>query len=187
MHTAKRQHLRAIFVRRDVADLLAVAAHGGRFRSDEAVGVYFHLYAAIAENALGDDGDEIDAIELARHDEGCGLVVRVRCGCADAGHKHLRSANDRAVPVAALIEETDRIATFLYRTFEQDQRIGAHQLAIDVAVAVARSQFAGTNSAQHRARIAAYRLVDDRRITHAAAPCFMRRAASRRCGSTGIL
>ena len=66
VHAAERQHLRAVLGRGDVADHLALAAHVGLLGAEVAVGVDLHLEAAVAEDALGDDGDHVDALRPAR-------------------------------------------------------------------------------------------------------------------------
>ena len=73
MHAAERQHLRAVFAGRDMADRLALGAHRRRLGAEMAVGVDLHLDAAIGEDALGDDGDEIDAFDLLETMKGAGL------------------------------------------------------------------------------------------------------------------
>ena len=83
MHAAERQHLRAVFAGRDVADRLARGAHRRRLGAEMAVGVDLHLDAAIGEDALGDDGDEIDALDLLADDEGRRLVVGIGRAGAD--------------------------------------------------------------------------------------------------------
>ena len=62
MHAADRQHLRAVFRRGDVADDFAVEADAGLFRSEVPVGIDLHLEAAVTEDALGHDGDDIDVV-----------------------------------------------------------------------------------------------------------------------------
>ena len=62
-HAAQRQHLRAVFRRGHMADLLALGAHGRLLRPDEAVGVDLQLHAAIAEDALGHDRDHVDVAD----------------------------------------------------------------------------------------------------------------------------
>src|SRR5581483_6170679 len=61
MHAAEREHLRAVFAGRDMADRLALRAHGRLLGAEIAVGVDLHLDAAIAENALGHDRNHVDA------------------------------------------------------------------------------------------------------------------------------
>ncbi len=66
VHAAERQHLRAVLDRGDVADRLALDAHRRLLGAEVAVGVDLHLDAAVAEDALGDDGDHVDAVVLRR-------------------------------------------------------------------------------------------------------------------------
>ena len=98
MHAAQRQHLRAVFARRDMADRLAFGAHGRRLGAEMAVGVDLHLDAAIGENALGDDGDQIDALDFLRDDEGRRLVVGIGRAGADAGDEARRRVDQFTVP-----------------------------------------------------------------------------------------
>ena len=65
MHAAERQHLRAVFAGRDMADRLALRRAPSRSGPEIAVGVDLHLDAAIAEDAFGHDGDHVDAVDLA--------------------------------------------------------------------------------------------------------------------------
>src|SRR5690606_21462534 len=64
VHAAQREHLRTVFGRRDVPDDLALVAYVGLLGPQVAVGVDFDLEAAIAEYALGDDGDHVDTVCL---------------------------------------------------------------------------------------------------------------------------
>jgi hypothetical protein len=85
MHAAERQHLRAVLGRGDVAHRLALDAHRGLLGTEIAIGVDLHLDAAVAEDALGHDGDHVDAVVPGRDDEGRRLVVGIGRGRADAG------------------------------------------------------------------------------------------------------
>ena len=96
-----REHLRAVFGRRHVADLLALDAHRRRLGAEMAVGVDLHLDAAVAEDALGHDGDGVDAVVLGRDDEGRRLVVGIGGAGADAGDERARGIERRAVPGGA--------------------------------------------------------------------------------------
>ena len=82
---AEREHLAAVLGGGDVADRLAAGADDGAFGAEVAVGVDLHLGAAVAEDRLGDDGDDVGALDLAGDDEGGGLVVGVGGAGADAG------------------------------------------------------------------------------------------------------
>ena len=77
---------------RDVADRLAAVAHRRLLGAEVAVGVDLHLEAAVAEDALGDDGDHVDAVVLRGDDEGRRLVVGIGGARADAGDEHRRVA-----------------------------------------------------------------------------------------------
>ncbi len=66
-----------------MADRLACGAHGRRLGAEMAVGVDLHLDAAIGEDALGHDGDEVDALDLLADDEGRRLVVGIGGAGAD--------------------------------------------------------------------------------------------------------
>src|SRR5262249_3832795 len=76
-NAAPRQHLRTVFRRRHMAYLLALAAHHGLLRPNEAVGIDFQFDAAIAEDALGHHRDRVDVAVPAGDDEGRGLVVGI--------------------------------------------------------------------------------------------------------------
>ena len=63
-----------------------------RLGAEVAVGVDLHLDAAVAEDRLGDDGDDVGALDLAADDEGRGLVVGIGGAGADAGDEAVRAA-----------------------------------------------------------------------------------------------
>ena len=65
-------------------------AHRRLLGAQVAVGVDLHLEAAVAEDAFGDDGDEVDAVVPRGDDEGRRLVVRIRGAGADAGDEDRR-------------------------------------------------------------------------------------------------
>src|SRR5262249_34594454 len=97
-HTAERQHLRAVLGGPDMADLLVLYTYRGLLGADVAVGVDLPLDAAIAEDALGDDGDHVDAVGLGRHDEGRRLVVGIGGTGTDAGDEGVWARHQVAVP-----------------------------------------------------------------------------------------
>ena len=97
---AEREHLRAVFAGGDMADRLALDAHRCLLGAEEAVGVDLHLDAAIAEDALGHDGDHIDAVNLGRDDERGRLVVGIGGAGADRGDECALLVDDLAVPFA---------------------------------------------------------------------------------------
>ena len=97
---AQRQHLRAVLGRGHVADRLAL--HGDRraLGAEMAVGVDLHLGPAIGEDALGDDGDGVDALVGRADDEGGRLVVGIGGAGADAGDEGLDGRPALRVPSA---------------------------------------------------------------------------------------
>ena len=92
LDAAEREHLAAVLGGGDVADRLAAGADDGALGAEVAVGVDLHLDAAVAEDRLGDDGDDVGALDLAGDDEGGGLVVGVGGAGADAGDEARRAA-----------------------------------------------------------------------------------------------
>ena len=153
MHAAERQHLRAVLGGGDVADRLALDPHRRLLGAEIAVGVDLHLDAAVAEDALGHDGDHVDAVMLGRDDERRGLVVGIGRGGADAGDEGALALAELARPGRAALDEGDARQIGLG---QQHQRIDPHQLAVHVGVAVAGAGAARPDAAQHRAGIAAH-------------------------------
>src|SRR5581483_6114884 len=154
MHAAERQHLRAVLAGRDVADRLALRAHGRRLGPEIAVGVDLHLDAAIREDALGDDGDHVDTVDLGRDDEGRGLIVRIGRARANRGHEGRGLVNDVAVPVFGAAE-WHQLAALRHRALENDMRIDADELTVVVGVAIAGARRTRLDVAHHRTGIAA--------------------------------
>ena len=150
---AERQHLRAVLGGGDVSDRLAVGHHRGGLGTEMPVGIDLHLDAAIAEDALGHDRDQVDALDLLRHDEGCRLVVGIGGARADAGHETRPCIDEIAVPRFA-VEWHDGLPV-LDRMFENAQWIGAHDAAVEIAVSVACAGTAFGDIAHHGAGIAA--------------------------------
>jgi hypothetical protein len=158
VHAAQRQHLRAVFDGGDVADHLAPAAHVGLLGAEPAVGVDLHLEAAVAEDALGDHGDQVDAFGLRRHDEGRRLVVGIGGGRADAGDEHALGRQQAGGRVGGIAfaggERNQRPLPAIQGLAQQHHRIDPHQHAGGVGVAVAGAGLAGRDLAQHRAGVA---------------------------------
>ena len=148
MHPAEAEHLAAIFGGGDVADLFAAGAHGGGFRAEMAVGIDFHLQAAIGENTLRDHGDHVHAVDVGADDEGGGFIVRVGGAGADAGGEDVAGGERVGGPVGA--GEADLIGA----ADQHGQRVHAGEAVIDIAVAVAGAGFARADAAEHRAGIA---------------------------------
>jgi len=80
MHAAQRQHLRTVFARGDVADRLALRAHGRRLRAEVTVSVDFYLDPAITKNAFCHHRDHVDAVHFRGHDERRRLVIGIGGG-----------------------------------------------------------------------------------------------------------
>ena len=154
MHAAERQHLRAVFAGRDMADRLALRADRRRLRAEIAVGVDLHLDAAIAEDAFGHHGDHVDAVDLGGDDERRRLVIRIGRAGADRGDEDDRLANQLAVPIAAGLERHQPSA-MRHRLLQHDMRIDPHQFAIVIGIAIAGACRARPDVAHHRAGIAA--------------------------------
>ena len=155
---AERQHLRAVLGRGDVADLLAVRAHRRLLRAHVAVGVDLQLDAAVAEDALGHHRHHVDAVVLARHDEGRRLVVGIGGARADAGEEvpargHGRRRKDAALPFR-VGEERHQLALLVDHLLRQHQGIHARQHALHIAVAVAGAGAAKPDAAEHGTGIA---------------------------------
>ena len=153
-HPAQRQHLRAVFRSRHMADLLAIAQHRGPLRADIAVGVDLHLQPAIAEDALGDDGHHVDAVMPAGHDEGRRFVVRIGGTRADAGQEGLAARQDVAVPVPGVRQEGHDFALVRQGLVDHGHRIDPRQPPIPVGVAVAGAGASLADAAQHGTGVA---------------------------------
>ncbi len=191
VHATEREHLRAVLGRGDVAHDLAPVAHVGLLGAEAAVGVDLHLEAAVAEDALGDDGDHVDALGLGGHDEGSRLVVGVGGGRAHAGDEDLVGMQQVAVPVGCgdgvrgvgrrrfggAVERHQRRRVGCDLAAQQHHGIDAHQHTVPVGIAVARAGAAVGDLAQHRAGVAldlgrAHLLVARRRLAEGAAAGF---------------
>src|SRR6476619_6245173 len=89
-----------------MADRLAAVAHRRLLGAEVAIGIDLHLEAAVAEDAFGDDRDEVDAVVLRGDDERRRLVVGISRPRADSRDEDrrvgVRRAEERAVPRAAL-------------------------------------------------------------------------------------
>ena len=150
---AEGQHLGAVFGCHDMADGFTGDAHDVAFLTDVAVGVDFHLHAAVGEDALGHDGDHVDAVDLLADDEGGGLVVGVGGARADGGDEGLSGMDDIAVPVGGVFAEEGH--EFLVGGFQNGQRIEAYQFAAVVGVAVAGARAALGDVAEDGTGVAA--------------------------------
>ena len=151
---ADRQHLRAVLGRRDVADRLALGAHCRRFRAEVAVGIDLQLDAAVAEDALGDDGDHVDAVVGAGGDERRRLVIGVGGAGADAGDELVERPQQPPFLPVRITEERHHRAVARGGPLDHDQRINAGEDAGDVGVAVAGAGLTWLDPAAHRAGVA---------------------------------
>ena len=95
---AEREHLRAVFARRDMADRLALRPDRGAFGAEMAIGVDLQLDAAVAVDAFGYDGHHVDPVDLGRDDEGRRLVVGIGGARADGGDERAGRGDDFAAP-----------------------------------------------------------------------------------------
>src|SRR5262249_42620963 len=125
---------------------------------------------------------------LRRDNERRRLVVGIGRGGADAGDERAFTFTKLASPIAAAFDEGDPGEVGLG---QQHQGIDAHQLAVLVGIAVAGAGTAGTDAAQHRARITSDNTrfllgVGERQlVAHACSPFSATMASRRRCGSNG--
>ena len=188
MHAAQRQHLGAVFRRGDVAHRLALHPHRRLLGSEIAVGVDFHFYAAVAEDALGDDGDHVDAVVPGRDDEGGRLVVWIGRGSADTGDEGALALAQFAAPATAALDEGNARHIGLR---QQHQGVDSHQPAFIVGIAVAGAGTPRPDAAQHRTGVAthdtgsALGFGERNVVAHATIPFRPTMASRRRCGNKG--
>ncbi len=138
-----------------MADRLAVDARDRPLGAEVTVGVDLHLDAAVGEDALRHHGDHVDAVDLATHDEGRGLVVRIGGAGPDGGDEGGGLTHHGAVPVERAGPEGNDAAAVLQRMFQHDVRVDAHKQAGIVGVAVAGPALAEPDVAHDRAGVAA--------------------------------
>jgi hypothetical protein len=136
MNTADREHLRAVLRRRDVTDEFAVEADVGLFRPKKPVGIDLQFEAAIAEDALGHDGDDVHLRMATRHDERRRLVIRIGGSRAHAGQEQRRR----------LIR---------HRMSGQDHGIDAGEESVDISPTITGTRASLADVAQNRAGVAA--------------------------------
>src|SRR5579871_765243 len=117
--------------------------------------VDLHLDAAVTENALGHYRDHVDTFHLRRDDERRRLVVGICRSRPNRRHKRLAVADQGSIPVATALQKRHHRIAALDRAVEHNMRIEAHQLAIMIAVAVARSRASGLDVTQHGTSVAA--------------------------------
>src|SRR5262249_12320618 len=170
---AEREHLRAIFPGRHMADRLALGAHSRAFCAEVAVGVDLKLDAAIAVDALGDDRHHVDPVGLGGNNEGGGLIVGIGGAGADSGDQRNGPAEDVAAPGRLDIDERHNLAAFADGAVEEHMRIDPHQLAVLVGVAVARAGHPRSDVTEHRTGVAADLAVD---LVHVPPPAAARLA-----------
>src|SRR5258708_953409 len=107
---AEREHLRTVLAGSDVPYGLPLRADKVRFRAQVSISIDLQFNATVAEDAFGDDGDHVDALNFGGNDERCGLVVGIRGTRANGSDKRIRPADDVAVPFAIPIEKrADRV------------------------------------------------------------------------------
>src|SRR5262249_37072958 len=136
-------------------DRLALGPHAVLLGPEMTIGVDLHLDAAIAENALGDDGHHINAVNFRGNDEWRRFVVRIRRAGADGGDEHIGAAQELTVPSSARVERHHPTA-LIDRATQKNMRIGAHDPAILVCIAVASAGHARLDVAHHRTGVAAH-------------------------------
>jgi len=155
MHAAERQHLRAIFAGRDVADRLALGAHCRGLGAEMAIGIDLHLDAAIRENAFVTTVTMSTPSICEETMKGAGLVIGIGGAGADCGHEHVGLTDEFAVPIAATGLKRHQPPAMRYRSLQHDMRIDAYQFAIVIGVTIARARRARFDVAHHRTGIAA--------------------------------
>src|SRR5690349_21115756 len=143
---------------------LTLRTHCAAFGTQMAIGIDLHLHAAVAEDSFRDNCDHIDPFHLRRDNEGCRFVIGVSRARANGGDKCLGVADQRSVPILAALDKWhDGFAT-LNSAIQHDVRVQAHQLAVFVAVAIARSSAPGLDVAKHRTGIATDCIVSHARL-----------------------
>jgi hypothetical protein len=154
-------------------------AHGGLLGAEIAVGVDLHLQAAIAEDALGHDGDHVHAVDFRGDDEGRGLVIGIGGARPDAGDERAAAAHQLARPRPFARGEGNERLVGVARALGEHERVHARELAVHIAVAVASPGLARPYATEHGAGVAG----DDAVLAHA--DSFARIAARTRSGVAG--
>jgi hypothetical protein len=122
------------------------------------------------KDAFGHHGDHVDALDLARDDEGRGLVVRIGGAGANGGDEAVVGVDDLAVPVRAPVEEGHQLAALRLGLLDDHQRIDTDQFAVFIGVAVTRARPARRDVAHDGAGIAADLVAFARWTSHCRAP-----------------
>ena len=170
MHTAQAEHLRAVLGGGDMANLFALVKHRCTLIAQIPVGVDLHLQAAVTEDTFGDHGDHVHALGLGSDDEGCGFVIGVSGGCANAGDKHAAlCAVHRGQSLGGSFSVWPRLQgqrfSTLYLLTQKHHGVQAHQQAIVVGIAVTRTDSPFRNMAQHRTSVALHLALTDRSMS----------------------
>src|SRR5579872_6687415 len=142
-----------------MADRLCLKTHYAALIPKMPVRIDLQLHPAVAENPLGHHCDHVNTIDLRRNDERGGLVVGIGRARADRSHKRLTMADQCAIPVVAAFEKRYNRFAALDRAVEHHMGIEANQLALMIAVAVARSGTPGLDVTKHGASVASDRVV----------------------------
>src|SRR5579862_970852 len=156
---AKGKHLRPVFRGGDVANRFALGAHRVLLWSEKSIGIDLKLDATIAEDALGHDGDHVDAFDFGRNNERRGFVVGIGGAGTDRCDEGFLSGDEVAVPFAIALEEGNDGFTARHGAIKDHVRFDPDQFAILIAVAIARAETPGLDVAENRAGIAANSIV----------------------------
>ena len=174
MYAADGKHLRSVLGGGDMADRFALRANEITFGAEMAVGIDFQFYATITENAFGDDGDHVYAIDFGGNNERSGFVIGVSCAGADGGEERVFGLRELAVPFAFAFEERHEWRTLRFRAIEEDVRIDPDKLTVEIAVTIAGAGLPEFDVTQDGAGVAA-NCIFGQDFSHAdfpAASCF---------------
>src|SRR6202035_2429047 len=111
-NSAEREHLRTVFAGGDVSHRLSLRPYQIRLRTQVSISIDLYLDPAVAEDALRDDCDHVNALYRGRNDERGRFIVGV-CGArANRRDKGVRTTHNVAIPFTIAIKQRDdRIAT----------------------------------------------------------------------------
>ena len=171
--SSEGEHLRTVFRGHHVSDFLSLTPNRSLLRADVAVGIDFHLDAAVAENPFGDHRDHIDSLVFTPDDERGRFVIRIGGSASDGRWENRILGHQRSVPPLRGFQKGHHLL-FLFQSPLGDQhRVKALEFPVDVAVTVTGTCLTGADATEDWTGIAIDFLVLNRlgnRFAHACIP-----------------
>ena len=156
-----------------MSNSLAINTYKTTFWSNMAVGINFHLDAAVAENPFGDHRDHIYSLVFTSDDERGRFVIRIGGSASDGRWENGILGHQGSIPPLRGFQKGHDLLFPFQSPLGDQHRVKALEFPVDIAVTVTGTCLTGADATEDWTGIAIDFLVPNRlgnRFAHACIP-----------------